>query len=114
MDHLDAPPPLSATEQALAQIKVSEAEEASARVARLFGGNTSSQDTPTSPGVGVWSGKLSIAGGKTEGSAPTGPAKGNLKWGPGVEEALRKLKRGDAEGLGVFLVRQTSKRIQQD
>lgn len=97
---MDAPPPLSATEEALAQIKVSEAEEASARVARLFGGNGPSQ---TSPGVGVWSGKLNPAGGRAQASAPTGPGNGNLKWGPGVEEALRKLKGGHSEGLGVFL-----------
>jgi hypothetical protein len=101
---MNAPAPLSKTEQALAQIKISEAEEASARVARLFGGEGSSQDRPTSPGFGVWSGKLNPAGGRSEAQAPTGPAKGNLKWGQGVEEALRKLKAGHAEGLGVFLV----------
>lgn len=103
LDHMNAPAPLSKTEQALAQIKISEAEEASARVARLFGGEGSSQDRPTSPGFGVWSGKLNPAGGRSEAQAPTGPAKGNLKWGQGVEEALRKLKAGHAEGLGVFL-----------
>lgn len=98
---------MSANEEALAQIKISEAQEASARVARLFGGDGdhSKDGTPTSAGVGVWSSKLDPSRDANAGKGvPLGVAKGNLKWGPGVEEALRKLKNGHKTGLGVFLV----------
>jgi len=101
--HLEAPAPLSATEQALAQIKVSEAEEASARVARLFGGEGPAAGRPTSPATGLWSNKLNATSG-VQNQSPIGPAKGNLKWGPGVEAALRDFKTGHADGLSLLLV----------
>jgi twinfilin-like protein len=104
LDHLDAPPPMSETEKALAQIKISEAEEASARVARLFGGDAKSQDH-SSPGIGLWSNALKPTGNAmTAVSGLAGPAKGTLKWGSGVEQALAQLKSGHSDGMAVFLV----------
>jgi hypothetical protein len=48
------------------------------------------------------------ATGAMQNQTPIGPAKGNLKWGPGVEAALREFKAGHTDGISVLLVRHTA------
>lgn len=112
--HLDAPPPLSKSEQALAQIKADEANEASNRLAALFGhpasspsreggsgGSFSGAKSPLkSPEIGI---RNAIGIGAAGMGGGGGGVRAGLKWTDEVESKLKELAEGDTVGRAVIL-----------
>lgn len=107
---MDAPPPLSKSEQALAQIKADEANEASNRLAALFGhpssspsrdGGASGAKSPLkSPEIGIRN-AIGIGAGGIGGG---GGVRAGLKWTDEVESKLQQLAEGgDETGRAVIL-----------
>lgn len=108
---MDAPPPLSKSEQALAQIKADEASEASSRLAAIFGHQGSSPsrgnsgDSLGSAGLSK-SPELGIRNAVGIGAMlkPGSTVGGGLKWSEEAETKLKELAHGDEVGRAVMLV----------
>lgn len=85
---------------------------------RSMDSTTSSSASPvvTSPAGGLARGGIGAMGAILGGASGLGAGadKGSLKWGDGVEDALKTLRKGDDQGAVVVLVRSPSSLLNQN